>query len=801
MAQRPALRLIVSCRTEYRDRVLPTTVDFAEYELAGFSEDEFQRACVRLMDDEGISRPNAAFLPPEFYNPLILSTACRSLKRQGASQFPGSLGGLSDFVDLYVRGASHAIRQQYSVHGSLDAQLRRAFLALAEAMVAGSSGGVAEPDARQIVQAAVGRPPPTGTDWLDAILGNGALRLDPDPHPGWKSHGDVVRFAFQIHEQEFIARALLNLAKGSARPFDPGEPLEFLGADIELDGAPSPSARVSDLEGVLMALGVLWPEANAGQEIIDVLPPTAECPALHFMARRSLLEGFLWRKPARVSARTTGLLRELTDPGTFYATMLKFAGVAGHPWNSFSLHQELAGIGDMASRDAVWTVAINEGDDLAWTIQGHIRWTLGQTSPFSDPVIGELAAVALTWTLTSTNRTLRDRATKALVHLFFTQPTVVPAVLRRFEAIDDAYVAERLIGAVYGACCMLPPEHVRAAALAVYAHFFAGGGPPKHLLVRDYALGVIERAEFLRVLPDDVDMELCRPPHTTAWPLDMHSNAEIDELAASVGDETRAIARSCTTEYGRGVSQYGDFGRYVLESRVRRFLPVTLGDGKPDPIPHNLRWDGELIGNWVAHRAYDLGWHADRFPGDRTRSEYVGRLRGTCERIGKKYQWIAMYELLGILSDHVWCKDRYDDPKPYHSALDLEFCRDIDPTVMSPESFKAFTVDRAAELDFEGMGDVREPEWPFDEESLLDLQEAMTFVDDNDRRWYRLYARASEDSFRRARSRIIFFVRKHRDSLCPEVRSQGEFGAMEAGALRRCLRPAATRASRPRVPE
>lgn len=746
VAQRPALRLIVSCRTEYRDRVLPTAVNLDEYELTGFSEGEFQRACVRLMDDEGISRPNAAFLPPEFYNPLMLSTACRSLQRQGASQFPGSLAGLSDFVDLYVRGVSHAITQQHNLPGVLEAQLRRAFLALADAMVAGSSGVVAEPDARQIVQVAVGRPPPAGTDWLDMILGNGALRLDPDPHPGWKSQGDVVRFAFQIHEQEFIARRLLMRAEDSARPFDVGEPLGFLGAAIEADGSSSSSASVKDLDGVLMALGVLWPDAKDGEELIDVLPPAAECPELHLVVRRSLFEGFLWRRPDRVSARTTALLREVTEPGTFYATMLKFAGIVEHPWNSFSLHEELARYADMASRDAVWTVATNEADDLARTIQGHIRWTLDQTSPFPEAVIGELAAVALTWTLTSTNRTLRDRATKALVHLFRTQPTVMPAVLRRFTAIDDVYVTERLMAAVYGACCVLPSEHVHVAAGAVYTTVFAGAGPPKHLLVRDYALGVIERAEFLSALPEEVEVEVCRQPHPTAWPLEMHTNAEVDALAASVGDGAKVIARSCTTEYGRGVSRYGDFGRYVLESRVRRFLPVTLDVERPNRIPHQLQWKGELIGNWVAHRAYELGWHADRFPGDRTRGEYVGRLRGTCERIGKKYQWIAMYELLGILSDHVWCKDRYDDPKPFHSALDLEFCRDIDPTVMSQKAIERVAVAPAAELNFGGLGDVRLAEWPFQAESLLDFEQATTFVDDNGRRWYRLYARASEDS-------------------------------------------------------
>ena len=384
--------------------------------------------------------------------------------------------------------------------------------------------------------------------------------------------------------------------------------------------------------------------------------------------------------------------------------MLKFAGIASHPWNGFSLHKELAAFGDMATRDAVWTVAVNDSDELEATIQGHIDWTVSQTSSFIDTAVSELAGVALAWTLTTTNRGLRDRATKALVHLFRTQPVTIPTLLGRFAAIDDAYVLERLMAAVYGACCTMEPEHVRVAASAVYTQLFAEGKPAAHLLVRDYALGVIERAEFLGVLPEEVDMEMCTPPHTTDWPLVMHTNAETDELATSVGDAFREIARSCTTEYGREVGHYGDFGRYVLESRVRRFLTTERELEEPETNPQVARWDGELIGNWVAWRAYGIGWNATMFPKDRTRGEYAGRSRGRIERIGKKYQWIAMYELLGILSDHVWCKDRYDDPKRYHSALDIEFCRDIDPTVVSERCFQRNPTDRSAGLKYCGAG-------------------------------------------------------------------------------------------------
>ena len=745
--QRPALRIVLSCRTEYKDRVWPMPVDVAEYRLRNFTDDEFREACIRLMDHQNIDRPTAAFLPPEFYNPLVLSTACGSLKAQGLSQFPGSLGGLSGFVDLYTEGIAHSVKQQYYIDGQLAAPMARAFLALAEKMVTSAGGFVEEAEARTVLRASFARAAPPGTDWLDVLLGTGALRLDPHPRPeAWEPTAVVVRFAFQIHEEEYNARALVKLAGSSRRPFSDGEPLEFVRKGIDEARTPGAGSPPRDWRGTLMALSILWPHAT-GDEVVDVLPSSTQSRRMYRLLAGRLLDGLLWRKPEQISARTTELLRELTQPATAQALMLKFAGMANHPWNGFCLHKQLAAYSDMAARDAAWTAAINTSNDLETTIHGHIRWVLDQTGPFDDPTVAELAGLALTWFLTTTNRSLRDGATKALAHLFRMQPATVPVLLRRFSATNDPYVIERLLAAVYGACCTSVGEDVRIAADAVYDDILAGDKAPPHLLARDYALGVVERARFLGVLSTRIDIRACRSPHTTPWPLERHTNAETDAFAVSVGDDHRVIARSCATEYGRGVGGYGDFGRYVLESHVRRFLTVGLDAPQPTTNMQHYDWDGELIGNWVAWRAYELGWRASLFPDDRTRGEYVSRSRSKSERIGKKYQRIAMYELLATLSDHVWCRGTYDDPKPYHSALDVEYSRDIDPTVVSAGLFTTPPEWASAGLDFPGLGDVAgQPEWPFSDESLVDLEQATTFSE-GDRRWYRLFARESEDSF------------------------------------------------------
>ena len=86
---------------------------------------------------------------------------------------------------------------------------------------------------------------------------------------------------------------------------------------------------------------------------------------------------------------------------------------------------------------------------------------------------------------------------------------------------------------------------------------------------------------------------------------------------------------------------------------------------------------------WVAQRAYDIGWTKELFPNDSTRYLESSRERPYVERIGKKYQWIALDELLCRLADNCWIAGQYGEKaKVYNTPIDVGFERDIDPTIV-----------------------------------------------------------------------------------------------------------------------
>ncbi len=85
---------------------------------------------------------------------------------------------------------------------------------------------------------------------------------------------------------------------------------------------------------------------------------------------------------------------------------------------------------------------------------------------------------------------------------------------------------------------------------------------------------------------------------------------------------------------------------------------------------------------WVANRAISFGWRDKLFPRDRTSPERRSD-GGRVERIGKKYQRIALMELMARLADNYWLKPDWGQPaRAYNNPLDTEFVRDIEPSIL-----------------------------------------------------------------------------------------------------------------------
>ena len=287
----------------------------------------------------------------------------------------------------------------------------------------------------------------------------------------------------------------------------------------------------------------------------------------------------------------------------------------------------------LGRRDRNWTEwARHRADDLlARDLQQAITgWTgtLDRTS--SD----DLDAQAIAWLLTSTRRDVRDLATKALQRYGRPEPRRLFDLAARMLTVDDSYIVERIVGAAFGAASAHqmpgpggPFEQALAAWLTVLTgHFLTGGQTPTtHELLRDYIRTTFELAGTLH--PGAV------PAGTDPFALTFAATPP-----APVMDGDDPNASECARTFGM------DFENYKIGSLIP-------GRGNYDfDHPGFRRARGEVMA-----RVWELGWRTALL-GDTDQmiagtAGRAGTARSPAERYGKKYGWIAYYELIGRLAD------------------------------------------------------------------------------------------------------------------------------------------------------
>ena len=129
----------------------------------------------------------------------------------------------------------------------------------------------------------------------------------------------------------------------------------------------------------------------------------------------------------------------------------------------------------------------------------------------------------------------------------------------------------------------------------------------------------------------------------------------------------------------------GDFGRYVIETKLNYFShdPLSLVRPQRDREATYPRDFGRC---WVFDRVLSLGWTPNKFAEfDRSRIFHrVGRSPHKAERFGKKYQWIALRELLARIADNFHMTDRFSAQPATYAGPWQFFGRDIDPTLPPP---------------------------------------------------------------------------------------------------------------------
>jgi len=565
LSRYPWIGIAVSVRTSYERMVIPNGLipeRLIRDTHHGFADHEYE-ATRTFFDYFGIERPTIPLLVPEFQNPLFLKLFCQGLRNLGLTRVPPGLRGITAIFDFFVESVNEKLsRHDFLDFDSKSQVVQKAVEKIATMMADRRLTWLPRDEAQTTVNDFLPREGYEDSLFRhmtsEGILAEDRFRIENDEwHEG-------IHFSYERFTDHLIARHLLDKyldLKDPSQSFLPNQPLGLLVKD---------ELTCWRNRGLVEAFSIQLPE-RAHRELAEVAPNSADCKPV----REAFVESLIWRDPRAITDATRDYINEhiIQREDTFSQflnALLTIASDPDHPYNADRLHKSLME-NELAERDAWWSIFLHfqYGEHGAVDRLIEWAWSSEDKSHISDDSI-RLCGVALAWFLTTSNRFLRDRATKSLISLLTDRIHILKQIIQEFLDVNDPYVLERLFAVAYG-CTMRnrDDEAISELARSVYKWIFENGEPPPNILLRDYARGVIELA-LHRGIEMDINVGKIRPPYRSQWPSFEISTDEklkkYGEWEDGMPDEEWARVHLYNSVMG-----FEDFARYIIGTNSGSF--------------------------------------------------------------------------------------------------------------------------------------------------------------------------------------------------------------------------------------
>lgn len=681
----PWVALILSIRSEYKDNILTNlTSDIAKNYLnvvkhKGFETNIYQ-AIQSFFDYYQLAFPTEPLMLNEFKNPLFLKIFCEYRKSTSSS--------IDDDIDIdkifkkYIDVFNEKISEKFEYRKSLK-YVEKYLLKIAETIFHTNSSNIKYEEALNVL-ASLNFRNINENLFLQELISVHLLMSN-------QIRGEeVLTFSYEKFNDYFSAQAIINNI----------EDINNFKNLLKIDNDTITYSGKTISQGVLGFLSILLP-LRSNFEFFEIFSENDRFN--NHLLGDAFIDSLYWRNNKNFSLtkckrfiyenifKNDFLLKKFID------MQYKVAGKENHPLNANQLYRCLSK-SNLAIRDSYWTTVISENkynsfpalmDLIEWAKQKGFSESLSHNSRL-------LIAIAISWILSSTYIQLRDNATIALARLLQNNLDVAEKLIKHFIVIDDPYIFERVLSASYGA--LLSSSYYQGIDKLCYfliEDLFLQSEVYPNVLVRDFARNIIEYSHIHKLIECDLKtLERIRPPYKSIpIPAILPTNEEIDKKYKieyeneSIPDfylEQNTILSSMTTEYGRGVGWYGDFGRYTFQSHLYDWKNI----------------DVDKLSNYAVELIFEkYGYDAQKH-GKFDQQQYSdSRFLNTVERIGKKYQWLAMYEVVARLADHTQITDpatRWNDDKKqiwYNGSIEPSF-RDIDPSFISPNKSDIREIER-----------------------------------------------------------------------------------------------------------
>ncbi|NOI97837.1 hypothetical protein [Vibrio sp. T3Y01] len=607
-----AVRVNSSSREGFAQQALPN--DCFELLLKGFNDEVTVQAIGAYFRYYKISANPIAAPQSFFSHPLNLKIFCevtnRSRKTRVVVQsFPSSIYSLFREQVTHI-GKTISEMTNLSIRYTIT-DVENAVYYLGEALWEANGRGVLERDFLQKYN-------PQSTDWDSNIVNllsqeglifrdlvrRGEYRLSP----AYDRLGGYI-IAFYLMEHYCLNR---DVSLFSSQEF-----LEKIFEDVTLQHELS--------EDILHALVAIAPQYKL-PHIWQIVPSTYKNEVLslsHLMEPNYICDETVCELKSLIL--NEGLKRKYIES----LGDVRFA--ISHPLNAKFLSDVLLDM-SMVDRDLSWGEYFRRNhDELIKGIRFIVeRW---KNREFSDPEIEKLRLITTIWFLNSVVTELRDISTEALVYYGVHNTKSFLEIVKPILATDDEYILERIIAACYSVVSMSLDksenlDEIEAFGKHIVAVFFSHDS--KHAttntLVREYASCLVKRAS-----------------------LESQINIGESEVKAATEPFEQMPRSQWNEETTDGMSGH-------LSPLKMDFENYTIGRLVKDRSNYDYEHEAYAkIRNQILWKVYDLGWSEDKFgnlDNQISSNGYHSRHETSkVERYGKKYSWIAYYQMAGKLLD------------------------------------------------------------------------------------------------------------------------------------------------------
>jgi hypothetical protein len=671
----PYIAVVFSIRSSYENLLIHSSLlrnkELIKVVHHGFQDHEYD-ASKLFFENFNIKQPSIPLLHQEFSNPLFLKLFCEGLHNRRLQEIPDGYEGISTIMNFYLDSVDCKISEKHNLPVRLNIIkeiIMQFALRIAEsdfpylnykeacAIVGGTTKDFTIINQSLIIE-----------DLISEGLLIENLYWDKD---NYSSKG--VYIAYERFSDHLICSFLLK------NYFDINNPTDSFLPGSRFYKFTEDNSVASFNQGIVDSFSIQLPE-TANIELFEAAPHARGYRAIAL----AFIDSIIWRKKGTIHKGLSNYINEIANFSQelnyyFINTILSVTSDPDQLFNSDFLHQHLMKY-SMADRDSWWTQFIHNQypgyPDEITRIRRIIdwAWTDDHRENISDESI-RLMCQTMFWFLTSTNRNLRDSATKGIICLLEERINVLMVLINTFKNVNDPYVLQRLYAVAYGCAVRTSDIHsLKQLGNLIFNTVFNTENVIPDVLLRDYARGIIEYA-VSKGHDFSFDLSNVRPPFKSYLPNELPNNEEIKKYEYDSNTpgfqnyymSRNFIIRSMKTDPGG--PGYGDFGRYVFQS--------ALTDWKV-----NARLFSNLAVKWIIeeygydvekHGEFDWALHSHNYDSHNVFEE----------RIGKKYQWIAFYEILARVSDNCPCyANSFSDEavkRQFEGPWD-PYVRDIDPT-------------------------------------------------------------------------------------------------------------------------